>query len=315
MMEKLDISQLENIIREKIYRRETIDDSKLDRIIEKVEILNREVLIKYGIDEDLLKELTIYEKILNSSNDYPVPKLLISEKVDGIYLLALEWIEGTHPDFMKKNHIEKVFTALGKWAAEWSKQIENNRLIKRASLANFEVLTKLLEKNKSSLTPILGNSLMDLLINCLEQSDGIIKNIEQMPLTLNPGDISLNNFIINTNKKVIFIDFESCTVSPMITLVEHLGEDYESLPHTKNNIHIALKSYLNSWNRYSNTHIEWDEFVRCHLCARVNYKIGDFNYWIKRILEDKNMEETLEWVKHGQEQLEMILKSPLKLGY
>ncbi|MGD6874251.1 hypothetical protein ACQCU1_18980 [Sutcliffiella horikoshii] len=307
-MENLDINQLENLIGDKIFRRETIDNSKLNRIIEKVETTNREVLIKYGIDEDLLKEINIYEKVLNKSKAHPVPKLIVSGNFDGINILGLEWIEGIHPDFTKKNHIEKVFIALGKWAAEWSNQIKSDQLY--ASINNFGDLTNLLEKNKRNLTPILGDSLMDLLTSCIEQSEEIINNIEKMPKTLNPGDISLHNFIIDNNEKIIFIDFESCTVNPMITLVEHLGEDYGSLPNTKNNVHFALKSYLNSWNKYSAMHIEWDDFIRCQLCARVNYKIGYFNYWIKRILENKNIEETLEWVRQGQKQLELILKSP-----
>lgn len=134
-----------------------------------------------------------------------------------------------------------------------------------------------------------------------------------MPLTLNPGDISLNNFIINSNEKVIFIDFESCTVSPMITLVEHLGEDYESIPHKKSDIHLALKSYLNSWNKFAKVNIEWDDFVHCQLCARIYYNIGNFNYWIKRTLEDKNIEETLEWIKHGQEQLQLLLSPDMRV--
>lgn len=95
----------------------------------------------------------------------------------------------------------------------------------------------------------------------------------------------------------------------MITLVEHLGEDYESIPHKEWDIHLALKSYLNSWNKFANVHMEWNDFVHCQHCARIYYKVGKFNYWIERILEDKNMEETLEWIKHGEEQLQLLLLS------
>jgi hypothetical protein len=45
-MVRLNTTQLENIIRDKINSREIIDDSKL---IEKV-IINRKMLIKYGCD-------------------------------------------------------------------------------------------------------------------------------------------------------------------------------------------------------------------------------------------------------------------------
>lgn len=312
LMEQLTTTQLENIFKDKINSRTIINDSKLGRIIEKIEFLNRKALIKYGWDADLQKEISIYEEVLNNPEKYPVPKLLVRKKINNIHLLAIEWIDGIHPDFRNTIHIENVFTSLGRWAADWSHRIKYYNYINRDTLSDFEDLDNLLINNKNTLINILGNPLIDLLNNCSLQSENIIKNIEKMPLTLNPGDISLHNIIINSDEKVIYIDFESCTVSSMITLVEHFGEDYESIPHKKGDILLALKSFLNSWNKFSNVNIEWDDFVHSQLCARIYYNIGNFNYWINRILEDNNIEETLEWIKHGHEQLQLLLLSYMK---
>lgn len=79
-MEKLTTSQLENIFKDKINSRKIIDDSKLGRIIERVEFSNRKILIKYGWDTDLQKEISIYERVLNNPDNYPVPQLLVRKK-------------------------------------------------------------------------------------------------------------------------------------------------------------------------------------------------------------------------------------------
>lgn len=197
-MERLTTTQLEKIFKDKINSRKIIDDSKHGRIIEKVEFLNRKTLIKYGWDADLQKEISIYEKILNNVEDSPVPQLLVSKKINNIHFLVIEWIDGIHPDFRNTTHIEHVFTALGRWAADWSHMIANHNYIKRDTLSNFEVLDSLIMNNKNTLIEILGSSLVDLLNNCSLQSENIIRSIEKTPLTLNPGDISLHNFIINS---------------------------------------------------------------------------------------------------------------------
>lgn len=306
-MKKLTTIQLEEIFKAKINRRQTIDDTKLDRHVERLEFPERNILIKYGWDTAIAKEISIYEKVLNNYQQHPVPQLYLKKKVGDIYLLAIEWIDGIHPDFENTTHIEKVFTSLGRWAIDWSHIIKDYNYLKKEPFTNFEDLNHFLVNNRDILTHILGDSSINLLNHCLLISRGIIENIKKMPLTLNPGDISLHNFIINDEGNVIFIDFESCTVSPMISLVEHLGENYESIPNKEDTVHLALQSYLNSWNEVAADEIEWDDFIYSQLCARIYYKMGDFNYWIKRILENKNVEQTLEWINHGKEQLQTLL--------
>lgn len=311
-MKPLATAQMENIFKDTITHRKTIDDSKDGRMIERVEFSNRKVFIKYGWDADVQREMNIYKKVLNNSKIDPVPQLLVAKEINNYYFLATEWIDGIHPDFRNPIHIEKVFTSLGKWVAYRSQMLKDVDYIKRDVYSHFEVLDNLLRQHQKTLIPILGNPLIDLLNDCMHRGKNIIQNIEKTPLTLNPGDISLHNCIMNSDEKVIFIDFESCTVSPMITLIEHLGEDYQSIPYTKDGVNLALRSYLNSWNQYANKNIEWNDFVYCQLCARIYYNIGNFNYWIGLILEDKNNEETLEWVSHGHEQLQSLLNAHLK---
>ena len=305
---RLKTMQLENILKSKINSRKIIDDSKPDRAIEKIECSNKNILIKYGSDIDLQREMNIYEKVLNNSEDIPVPKLLVSKKINKTYFLAMEWIDGIHPDFKNTVHIEKVFTSLGKWAANWSPKVEGYDYITKETLSNFDMLNSLLKNNKYTLNQTLDHSLIDLLNECIQNRDNIIGYIKKLPLTLDPGDISLHNFILNSTGEIILIDFESCKVSPMVTLVEHLGEDYESIPHKEDDVFLALNSYLNGWNKFSTIGIKWDDFIHCQFCSRVHYDIGKFNYWIRRILENKNVEETLGWIKQGHKQLQLLLK-------
>lgn len=91
-------------------------------------------------------------------------------------------------------------------------------------------------------------------------------------------------------------------------VVEHLGEDYESIPYKKADIEGALMSYLDAWNSLAQTVITKKNFNQGHLYARIYYKIGDFNYWVTSIIEENHIEETKEWIDRGQQQLYELLK-------
>lgn len=90
-------------------------------------------------------------------------------------------------------------------------------------------------------------------------------------------------------------------------LFEHVGEDYGSIPNTPSNIILAMESFLNEWNNHSIIKMEWDDFVYSHLNARIYYKVGDFNYWIRRILQAQDIFQTLEWVNNGRKQMTELL--------
>ncbi|GIN71343.1 hypothetical protein J14TS2_18180 [Bacillus sp. J14TS2] len=307
-MKELTINQLEGILNKKIIKRKSIYLSEHVRVIEKLTTEDSMILIKYGDDKGLKNEITMYNKVLSGSQD-PVPKSFVCKKIDNdICLLALEWVDGVHPNFRDTNHIKKVFPSLGIWVAEWSVKIEKLQEVSKVELSAFSILNQLLEEHQLRLSNMLGSTLIDLLYQCISYQEVVIQNLQSFPLTLDPGDISLHNIILNAEGKVIFIDFESCSVRPMIMVVEHLGEDYESIPYKKTDIEEALMSYLDAWNSLAQTVITKKKFNQGHLCARIYYKIGDFNYWITSIIEEHHIKETKEWIDRGEQQLYELLK-------
>ncbi|GMK37599.1 hypothetical protein PCCS19_06530 [Paenibacillus sp. CCS19] len=175
--------------------------------------------------------------------------------------------------------------------------------------SHFSILASLLNENLETLTELLGVNFIDFLMKeCLEQEGHVIKSIQRTPLTLDPGDISLHNFIIKANKEVCFIDFESCAIRPVIMLFEHFGEAYDSIPNTQSNIKLAMESFLNEWNHLSETKMGWDEFLYIHINARIYYQIGNFIYWINRVLKGQDVPQTLEWITIGRRQITELLE-------
>jgi len=305
-LEKLDTADLEKLLSAMIMSREVIDDSKNERLIEKIRLFDRTALIKYGYDGNLKHESLIYKTFLEKN--YQVPKVLSNNNIGGMNILALEWIDGEHPDFSSPDHIELVFSTLGTWAASWSTNVKNYFNEFGEKFPNFSILSKLLNDNRETLTKLLGENLIEFLTKeCLEKGELVLKNIQRTSLTLDPGDISLHNFIINAKNEVYFIDFESCAIRPVIMLFEHIGEDYGSIPNTQGNIQLAIESFLNEWNNRSAKKMDWDDFLYSHLNARIYYKIGDFNYWINRILKDHDIPQTLEWINDGRKQMTELL--------
>lgn len=306
-MEKIVTTELEKLLNARITDRVIIDDSKNERLIEKIRFNNRTALIKYGYDVGVKHETHVYKMLLGENEQ--VPKVLCNKNIGTLNFIALEWIDGQHPDLNSPYHIELVYSTLGRWAASWATSVKSGYFNEIGeTYSNFTILNNLLNENRDTLTKLLGVNLIDFLTKeCLEQAELVVGNIQRTPLTLDPGDISLHNFIINANEEVFFIDFESCTVRPVIMLFEHVGEDYSSIPNTPSNIILAMESFLNEWNNRSIIKIEWDDFVYSHLNARVYYKVGDFNYWLKRILHDQDILQTLEWVDKGRKQLTELL--------
>lgn len=288
--------------------REVIDVSKKERVIEKIHLFDRTALIKYGCDSGLKHESLVYKTFLEKNE--LVPKVLFNNNIGVLNVLALEWIDGEHPDFSSPDHIELVFSTLGKWAASWATNVKSYFNEFGETFPNFSILGKLLNDNREALIALLGVNLFDFLTKeCFEQGELVLKNIQRTPSTLDPGDISLHNFIINDNNEVYFIDFESCAIRPVIMLFEHFGEDYGSIPNTKGNIKLAMESFVNEWNNRSAIKLDWDDFMYGHLNARIYYKIGDFNYWITRILQNRDIPQTIEWINNGRKQLtDLILR-------
>jgi hypothetical protein len=234
----------------------------------------------------------------------------LSEEIDKeFYFLSLEWIEGVHPNFKDSGDISKVFTTLGIWAANCSKLIdENNFFTNFDSLDHFLHFNEMIDEHKVLIGNTVGNTLYEELQRLRLYSKLVIKNLKKMPNTLDPGDISLHNVIIQQkNGEVVFIDFESSSVRPMIMLFEHFGEGYESIPSTDDGITLALKSFFNAWNDHSQKKITWDEFLYSQLCAQIYYKVENYIYWLRRVLRGMKVDESVKWIKQDQKQLKDLL--------
>lgn len=80
-MKGLTINQLEEILNKKIIKRESIYLSEHVKIIEKLTTEDSMIIIKYGDDKGLKNEITMYNKVLNGSQD-PVPKSFVCKKID-----------------------------------------------------------------------------------------------------------------------------------------------------------------------------------------------------------------------------------------
>ncbi|CAG9621296.1 hypothetical protein [Sutcliffiella rhizosphaerae] len=303
-MKHLNDKTLESFLKSRIINREIIDDTKQERIIEKITTKHGDVFIKYGQDIAIRKEIEIYETYFSSPETLYVPRLLTSRYWDNSYFLALEWLDGIHPDFQNSSHVEKVFSGLGKWAANWNRRITEKP---PQHYTNFEELQDLLESYTHVLEEMIGQSLA-LLKDCLSRIEDIIKVMESTPLTLDPGDISLLNIFMNEDE-ITFIDFESCKIGTMTSLVEHLGEKYQSIPHHSVHIQIALKSYLHAWNTTSNIHLNWHDFYYSQLCVRLYYKLGIYVYWIERIIRKNNIKATIEWINQDRDNLAALLEN------
>ncbi|GMK37598.1 hypothetical protein PCCS19_06520 [Paenibacillus sp. CCS19] len=87
-MEKLVTADLEELLNAKILSKEVIDDSKNERLIEKIYLVDRTVLMKYGYDGGLKHESLVYTTFLQN-NDL-VPKVLFNTNFRGLNVLALE---------------------------------------------------------------------------------------------------------------------------------------------------------------------------------------------------------------------------------
>jgi len=305
-MEKLSVFELERLLNHGVTGRVIIDDSKDGRMIEKILLRDKPVLVKYGYDEGIVHEALVYGAYFNHND--PVPAALVNRTIEkGGCFLALEWIEGTHPDFNCSYDIERVFAALGKWTSR--RPVTANMLAPgRESYSHITNLKELIARNHGILIDIAGKTIVEAFIEqCHAISDRLVRNIERNPLTFDPGDISLHNALIDSKGEVYFIDFESCKIRPLVMLFEHFGESYGSIPNTPSHIELALKTFLNEWNTYSAVKISWETFMQSQLCARMYYKIGDFYYWFNRIVQGRSIEETRGWIEEGFNQWESLL--------
>lgn len=311
-MKKIENRQLSKLLSDEIIHRDIIDESKPGRMIEKIECTSRgSILIKYGNDSGVRDEVMIYQMITRLSKSNLIPLVYISKQIgEEMYFLALDWVDGIHPDFTTPGDISMVFTALGEWAANWSKLTDMFGDEYVSPLNQHQYFYKLLEKNRPMLNKALGGKTLDLLHKLVSKSDMIISNLKKMPNTLDPGDISLHNIILKNADKdceTTLIDFESARIRPMVMIFEHFGEGYESIPYTDEGIALAMRSFFTEWNENSEAKIHWQDFKYSQICAMAYYKMEKYIYWIERILSGRKIEETIGWLNQDQKPLKNLM--------
>ncbi|WP_193726753.1 hypothetical protein [Paenibacillus guangzhouensis] len=266
------------------------------------------VLIKYGDDQGLGQEVRAYERLrhFQSSN---IPQVFVCEiSSSGNTFLALEWIDGRHPDFTSERDIHSTYSVLGKWTAEWSDRVGGHDQLSQDTLDRFFAFNDMLVKHQELILTTIGVRLYNQLQFITANQDFILHTMKRMPNTFDPGDISLHNTIIDHHGNVIFIDFEYASVRPMIMLFEHYGEGYESIPSTPERIELAMQAFLKTWNANASQPLTWEQFQCGQVCARCCYKMGKYNYWIKRMADERHREETLEWIKQDLAPLEELVR-------
>jgi len=307
-VKRLSEAELEERLSEGVQERTIIDDTKQGRIIEKVQCASQVVLIKYGNDLGLRQEVRAYERLsrFQSTN---IPQVLVCEISScGNCFLALEWINGRHPDFTSERDIYNTYSVLGKCAASWSEHVEIRHEFSQGAWDRFIPFNDMLKKRQELVLTTIGVHVYNQLQYIAAKQDVIAHTMTLMPNTFDPGDISLHNTIISNHENVVFFDFEYASVRPVIMLFEHYGEGYTSLPSTPDHIVLAMRTFLDAWNGHASHAITWEQFRRAQVCARCCYKMGKYHYWIERMVDVKYREETLEWINQDQTQLQDLVR-------
>ena len=111
-----------------VVGREPLDDDRPDRILESVTWRRpgdrgetvRRALVKLGHGPDAARERLLYTVYLRPGTD-AVPLLVGGREMDpGRHALALEWVDGSPPDFESGTDVANVFHQLGQWGASWA---------------------------------------------------------------------------------------------------------------------------------------------------------------------------------------------------
>lgn len=328
-----------NVNKGQIERRQELYAQSADKMLEKVQYLDSQmhktVLIKYGTAKILAKEMMIYNCILNQSGEMSPRLVGCGSSENGTHILALEWIEGTYPDFQTEAVVKKVFSELGAWAAYWS--IRWNKMqdgldsglfntsdgkwreyyqcmlqavtTKNTILRFFKDLAAMAGKVEPFVLAVGGEYLrtffQGLLGICGEE---LAEFLGRMPITLDPGNISKHNFILSTEDGGAYLtNFENAAFRPMILLLERLSEGYGAIP-SGSLVDIALEAYWQAWNQTHPLHIAWDDFY-CSYCFSVIYsKCRNFYNWMEKIGSNKDVEVVTNWARQGAVELKEMLK-------
>ncbi|WP_157272601.1 hypothetical protein [Paenibacillus daejeonensis] len=302
----MDNEVIETIVSDKITYREMLDDSKAGRIIEKIKCGSRVLVLKYGTDVGMKKEVQTYQQI--GTLKLSIPSVIYCEQIDSLYLLVLEWIDGRYPDFQDNKDIQNYFYSLGRFAVETSFLNNNYFDFDTDELIHMTELKTLLQDQEELIKNHVGTFSYDMMQQLVAHKDNIFQCIMKIPKALDPGDISLHNAKIHGDSgKVVFFDFESAVIRPLSMFFEHFAEAYESIPSSETGILLSQQTFFQAWNTYAIIQISWYDFRQSITAAMLNYKAGNYIYWIRKIMTDKEHNETILWLKNDVQILEKLL--------
>lgn len=308
-----------------ILGRTTLDE-KTDKRMEHLRLSlgdsneNFSVFVKYGHPDSIVHEMMVYDAFL-AHNIVRVPKLLGHRaSFNGLHVLALEFLEGTKPDFRNENVVDSVFQALGESSARLRLQAINyiyhtipyrseshilqsrfeallyNILTKETMIDRLTEISRLAEQMQQTVLELGGTELCHILLELGgEFGSRLTDSLSRMPVTLDSRDISMHNVIYQADDKFWFLDFEYSKLCPMVFVVDVLGETWGSLPRDAL-AERAVRSFLEGWNRNADIPVNWDDFVVSYKCARVYWKAYEFQHGIPDLLKDEKNEEQRQWL-------------------
>lgn len=306
LMKLLNNIEIEALVSYEVNYREMLDDSKPGRIIEKLVCGSKTILLKYGTDDGMKNEVRTYQQIGNFNAN--IPAVIFCEQINSLSILMLDWIEGRYPDFHDNKDIELYFHSLGRFAVESSNQFDDENFDYNKHLKPITELQFLLQKKEEFIKNTVGALAYDRMQQLMAHKENILISIRKMPEALDPGDISLHNAkIAGDTGEVVLFDFESAAVRPLCMFFEHFGESYESIPSSEAGIHLSIQTFFRAWNTYANIQISWSDFMHSVIAAMLNYKAGNYVYWIRRIMSGIHDNETILWIKNDVQIVEKLL--------
>ena len=320
-----DIAKVLGLESIEVLERELILDAskRIERIKwrESENSLPEQVLIKYGRDPALLFEIFYYNELSIPVKEH-IPKIITYDTQNTVSVLILEWIEGINPDLNDQSIVKRVFKDYGKFAAKWGNQIDefdNNKIDKLINI-NEDYRGKLdhlidklsirthideifegigfRESREDLLREIGGPEFLDL----IKRMDrkwilGIMNTLYKVPCTLHPGDVSkFNTLIRHSNNQVLIIDFENMKIGPMSLLMEYIGEEDIHVPPGELN-ELALRSYVDGWNKRSKHSISWEHFYDSYLAARILYKCYLIQWYLNKFENNSRRTPEPAWVR------------------
>lgn len=287
------------------------ENRKLDnRIIEEIELISNglctnKALLKYGTEANFFcKEILFYDALSTSTLSTPKP-INYGKLSNQIYYIAVERINGRHPEFGNESEVKKVFWELGTWASTYNRKIREyyngniDHFFNSDSIEWRSVFDSLIQdfNNIQDNMILLFSKVAQTAIEVTKDIEGIHLNIEEtfrlldnskeqitkrimeMPITLDKSDITRDNILINANQ-VSFIDFESIRICPISIMLSHIGEPWRWLPRNEY-ADLALKTFIDSWNNESDLQLNENIFLQSQICGRVYFKCELLEEWIR----------------------------------